>query len=159
MTTPELPEPALDPHRTVAHLTALSRFEIDVIASFDLALEHLPEPALRDEVLRMKADAERHVLEMAEVLRALGAVPPAYVRDVRGYLMACVTALRSASGSDGSLRAIAAIARAAIERHRGAQEWDEPIELRAMFQGYEADYQRHLDALAVERAPVATPAG
>ncbi|MBA3709962.1 MAG: hypothetical protein H0W83_14220 [Planctomycetes bacterium] len=148
----------MDPHRTAARLDSLTRFEIDCIKAYDLAIRHLDAPAVRDEVYRMKADVERHVLENSEVLRALGQEPPSFDRDLKGYVMACVTALRSASGSDGAVRAVSAIGYALVERFEDAMAWDVPLEVRIMFQSNQADVRRHLDQLVIETAP-AVPAG
>lgn len=142
----------MDPARTASRLAALVQFEIDVVKAYEQATHHVSEPVLVEELHRTKADHERHVLEMSEIMRALGAEPPAYARDLKGYLMACLTAMRSAKGSEGALRAVRAIAAAARERYAQASEWDVPIEIRAMFQSNEADVIRHIDVLAGESA-------
>ncbi len=142
----------MDPAHTIRQLESLTQFEIDVIKAYDQAIVHLEEPALREELYRSKADSERHVLEMSEVMRALGAEPPAFARNLKGYLMACITAMRSANGSDGAVRAIQAIGAATRERYAQAMEWEMPMEVRAMFQANEADVRRHLDVLAGEIA-------
>lgn len=133
--------------RTIATLKSLSQFEIDVIKAYERALTHIADDHVRDEVYRIKADNERHVLEMGEILRAMREEPPHYARDVRGYLMACVAALRSADGSEGALRAIRAIGEAAIERYDQALAEELPVELRGSLEAARADIVRHIDAL------------
>jgi hypothetical protein len=82
------------------------------------------------------------------VLRALQVEPPAFARDLRGYLMACVTALRSADGTEGALRALRAIADAGVERYRQTLA-DEglALEVQAMLESHLADLRRHVDAI------------
>ncbi|MBA2480516.1 MAG: hypothetical protein H0V44_07625 [Planctomycetes bacterium] len=145
----------MDHHRTIARLISLTRFEIDIVKAYGLALDHLTEPAMRDAVFHLKADCERHVLELSEVLRALGSEPPAFERDLKGYVMACVTALRSAEGHDGAVRAISALSLAAIERYGDTLDWNEPMEVLAMLQSYQADHRRNLDAVIAETVPAA----
>jgi hypothetical protein len=138
----------MSPDRTVRQLASLDQFQIDVAKAYDQALHHLDEPALREELYRIKADIERHVLEISEVLRALGHEPPAYARDLRGYLMACVTALRSADGGEGALRALRAIIEASLERYRQTlDDGDLPMEAQAMLEAHLVDLHRHHDAL------------
>jgi hypothetical protein len=138
----------MHPERTVRQLASLDQFEIDVVKAYEQAIHHIDEPDLRGELYRIKADIERHVLELSEVLRVLGVEPPAYARDLRGYLMACVTALRSADGPEGALRALRSIAEGSIQRHRQALDDGElSQEVLAMLESHHADLRRHLDAL------------
>jgi hypothetical protein len=134
--------------RTVRQLTSLDQFQIDVVKAYDQALHHLDEPALREELYRIKADIERHILEISEVLRALGHEPPMFARDLRGYLMACIASLRSAGGGEGALRALRAIVAASTERYRQTIDvGDLPREVLQMLEAHLSDLQRHHDAL------------
>jgi hypothetical protein len=137
----------MDPERDARVLTSLIQFEIDAIKAYELALERIGDDALRAELFRSKADLERHVLEGSEVLRAIGVEPPAYARDLRGYLMACVAAFRSSDGGEGALRAIASISEAVIARYDHALVEALPLELRAQLNNAQADARRHLEVI------------
>lgn len=139
----------MDTATTISVLRSLSQYEIDVVQAYRQAVplltEHTP---VREEVDRMRADHERHILEMGEILRALGEVPPRYARDLRGYLMACMTALRTASQPENAVQAIQAIARAALDRYDRALQEDLPLEVAVNLSSNRATLARHLDTLA-----------
>ena len=131
--------------QTAQKLNALIHLEIDVVKVYEQALKHLDDDVLRGEVARIKADNERHILELSEVMRSLGHRPPPFTRDAKGMLMAGLAAIRSATGAEGALKAMRANARLLDETYEHALNWDLPIEVQAQLQSYEADQKRHIE--------------
>jgi rubrerythrin len=131
--------------QTARKLNALIHLEIDVVKTYEQALRHVDDDAYREDIARIKADNERHILELSEVMRSLGHVPPHFTRDAKGMLMAGLAAIRSATGAEGALKAMRANARLLDETYEHALNWDLPIEVQAQLQGYEADEKRHIE--------------
>jgi rubrerythrin len=130
-----------------AKISRLIHLEIDVAKAADQCLAHIDEPILVEQIGRLKADNERHVLEWSEMLRQLGVQPPRYARDFKGVVMAGATAARAFTGAHGALEALRANARTLDASYDEALRWELPMEMLAQAQGHQADERRHLEML------------
>jgi len=134
-------------------LGVLSQFEIDVVKAYDQCLPHITDASLRIEIARMKADQERHILEMGETLRVLSVQPPRYAQDLQGYLMAAASALRSGVSSAAAAHSLVAFAKAALTHYDAALKNDLGMDVASMLAGNRADIRRHLDVLETLAKP------
>lgn len=135
---------------TAHKLNALIHLEIDVVKCYEQALRHVDDDGLLSEIARIKADNERHILELSEVMRSLGHAPPHFVRDAKGLLMAGLAAIRAASGAEGAIKAMRGNARLLDETYEHAMNWELPIEVQAQLQGYQSDEKRHVEMFEQE---------
>jgi len=134
-------------------LGVLSQFEIDVVKAYDQCLPHITDASLRIEIARMKADQERHILEMGETLRVLSVQPPRYAQDLQGYLMAAASALRSGVSGSAAAQSLMAFTKAALTHYDAALKNDLGMDVSSMLAGNRADIRRHLDVLEALAKP------
>ncbi len=130
--------------RTRRALRTLVQYEIDVIKAYEHALRHVSDPEVVDTWSRAKADNERHVLEMSEIMRALGEAPPHFRSDARGLAMDAVAEITGRLSSALALRSAARLTKRLLRRYERASAWDLPLEVVANLQANEADLRRHL---------------
>lgn len=130
--------------RTRRALRTLVQYEIDVIKAYQHALRHIDDPEVVETWSRAKADNERHVLELSEIMRALGEAPPRFRSDARGLAMDAVAEVTGRMSAASALRSAARLARRLVRRYERALDWDLPLEVVANLQANEADVRRHL---------------
>ena len=122
-------------HPALRELTALVQAEMELIAiSGRLADAGDVGPG----ALRAKADGERHILDLARILRALGAVPE--VRPGTGLL--------SRALPWRSPRRAARLATRLADRYERALAWDLPLEVIATLHANAMDLRAHAACFA-----------
>ena len=125
-------------------LRTLVQYEIDVIKAYEHGLRHLSDPTVFEIWSRAKADNERHVLELSEIMRALGEAPPLFRSDARGLAMDAVAEITGRMSPTRALRSAGRLARRLARRYERAMDWDLPLEVVANLQANEADIRGHI---------------
>ena len=125
-------------------LRTLVQYEIDVIKAYEHALRHISDTQVFETWSRAKADNERHVLELSEIMRALGEAPPRFRSDARGLAMDAVAEVTGRMSTERALRGAGRMAQRLLRRYERALAWDLPLEVVANLQANEADIRRHL---------------
>src|SRR4051794_34380428 len=91
---------------TLAALRALIHLDIDAVYAYKQAIDHAEAPLVRDQLMRCQSDHERHIAQMSALMRTYGGEPPPFTWDLKGLLLAGITALRGLRGTHGVLRAM-----------------------------------------------------
>jgi hypothetical protein len=94
------------PGALIQKLESLIHLNVDAYHAYRLAARHVTPQLVREQLRRFQREHERHVLQLSVELERLGATPPAFSVDLRGVLMEGMTALWSATGVEGALRAM-----------------------------------------------------
>lgn len=94
--------------KMVGKLKSLIQLDIDASFAYAHAIEGIEakHADVKTALEQFRADHERHILELSNVLGALGHEPPAYERNFKGFLIEGMTAVRSALGTRQSLKAM-----------------------------------------------------
>jgi len=129
--------------RTLAALRTVIQYEINVIKAYEHAIRHLDDRELVELWSRVKADNERHVLELSEIMRALGEAPPHFRSDVRGLAMDALAEIAGRRSSAHALRTAGHLAARLQRRYERALDWDLPLEVTANLQANQADLRQH----------------
>lgn len=92
----------------VKQLKSLIQLDIDASLAYQKAIDGVEEqhPEVKASLQQFKADHERHILELSNVVSALGQDPPEYKRDAKGFLIEGMTAMRAALGTRQALKAM-----------------------------------------------------
>jgi hypothetical protein len=92
----------------VADLKRLVHLDIDASLAYAQAIDGVDEEHedVRRQLEAFKGDHERHILELSNVLLALGHEPPEYKRDAKGFFIEGMTAIRAALGTRQALKAM-----------------------------------------------------
>jgi len=91
--------------KVCGHLNDLSQLDFDATCTYREALSHVTDLDVKVDLDSFLADHERHVMELAAVIRDLGGTPIEVHRDLKGALLEGMTKLRS-RGTLGALRAM-----------------------------------------------------
>ena len=98
----------LEQDDVIDQLNTLIQLDYDAIKAYQQAIERIDEVDIdvRDDLMLFQADHQRHVEDLTRVVRDLGGEPQEQSRDLKGVLLEGMTALRSATGTLGALRAM-----------------------------------------------------
>ena len=119
------------PHPALRELCALVRAEVELIAIYGRLAG---SGDIGRSALQAKADGERHALDLARILVALGAAPPQLNRG---------TARLRRALPWGSLRCAARSATRLAQRYERALAWDLPLEVIATLNANAIDLRAH----------------
>lgn len=148
--------------KMVGKLKNLIQLDIDASFAYAHAIDgiELKHAEVKAELERFKGDHERHILELSNVLGALGHEPPEYERDFKGFLIEGMTAVRSALGTRQSLKAMQQNELLTNRRYQDALELlaDLPPDVLELVRRARDDERRHLEFIERTLALLAAPA-
>ena len=101
-------------------LEDLMQIDYDAVRAYEQALEHVDDPEARGELEQIKIEHQRHLTELAALVRQLGGHPGEIRRDATGVLLEGMTLVRSVAGTLGALRALRTDEKVLVERYENA---------------------------------------
>jgi rubrerythrin len=131
--------------QTIAkRLIALAQLDIDAVHAYTQAIEEIDLPKVRDELEGFCADHLRHIDELSALIISMDAEPPQYKKDFKGYLIEGMTALRSATGTAGALKAMRMNEKLTNARYEAALDGELPDDVLTVVRANLEDERRHL---------------
>lgn len=133
--------------RTVRTLNNLIRIEVDTLHAYAKSQEQIRDADIARDLEWFRLDYERHVGKLIAAVERVGGNPVTPRRDAKGFIIQGMTALRSATGLDGALKAMR------TSEKRTNDEYDEallvplPDDVMALLFSNRADARRHLTYL------------
>lgn len=137
----------MNPNDIAQELIDLAQLDIDAVHAYDQAIGQVDIPTIRDQLHRFKADHERHVRELSTVIVRQGGTAPRFSPDFKGFILQGFTALRSATGTEGALKAMKGNEELTTRTYAKAMSKDFPPDVKALVQQNYGDEQRHLAAI------------
>jgi len=137
----------MDPKDVLKELSSLAQLDIDAIHAYDQAIQSIDHLSVREQLTQFKADHERHVRDLSVVIQRLGGQPPGLSPDFKGFVLQGFTALRSAMGTEGALKAMRANEELTNRTNSNALARGFPADVQAIIQKNLSDEQRHLTAI------------
>jgi uncharacterized protein (TIGR02284 family) len=134
----------LQKEEIVKKLKALVHLDIDAWHAYAQANEKLDDIGVRHQFEKYQADHERHVNELSDLIRDLGAEPPEFSRDFKGFLIEGWTVLRSITGTQGVLAAMETNEGLTTRRYAEAAELPFPADINAVVASNYEDEKDHL---------------
>lgn len=134
----------MDNHDAVRKLKALAQLDIDAIFAYNQAIERIDVAAVRSRIIQFRADHENHVLALSELIRRYGDTPPEFTKDIQGYVIEGVTALRSISGTYGALKAMRSNETVTNHAYAEALALDFPADVKLLLEDHYGDEVKHL---------------
>jgi len=128
----------------IKKLTSLVHLDADAARAYTHALDEIDEPAVHAQLVKFHDDHERHVLELSQAIRGLGGTPPQRTRDVKGYVIAGFTAIRSAMGPESALKALRSNEKLTNKTYANAITWELPPDIKGIVESNYRDEQHHL---------------
>jgi rubrerythrin len=129
----------------IEKLSALMHLDYDAIGAYNRAIEHIDVAAIRDQMQLFVTDHGRHVHDLKAAIERLGGEPPKDPgRDLKGFLIEGVTAVRSLLGTVSALKAMRANEKLTNKTYEEALQTDWPSEIAPMILRHREDEARHL---------------
>jgi rubrerythrin len=125
-------------------LVTLAQLDIDAAQAYEQAIDGIDIPEIRDRLDDFREDHERHVDELSAAITRLGGEPPRREADFKGYVIEGYTAVRSAMGIAGALRAMKNNEILANTIYEQALSLDLPDDVKAIIERNREDERRHL---------------
>ncbi|HVK74747.1 MAG TPA: ferritin-like domain-containing protein [Kofleriaceae bacterium] len=128
-----------------AKLIDLIQLDADAVGLYTKALEHIEDdPDVVADLESFRADHERHIEDLSQCVIDLGGEPPPVDRDLKGALLEVVTAVRSATGTKGALKAMRSNEKLTNKTYEKAAELEFPEAAAVIVAKNLLDERRHL---------------
>lgn len=124
---------------------SLIQLDIDASEAYGKAIAHIDDAEIASRLRMFRADHERHIDDLAQLVTNYGGTAPKRSADLKGLLIEGFTALRSVSGTDGALKAMETNEKMTTGKYREAQNWSVPPDVKAVLEGNLDDEVRHLE--------------
>jgi uncharacterized protein (TIGR02284 family) len=128
-------------------LSSLVQLDIDAVHAYELAITNIEPLNVREQLTQFKNDHHRHIGELSTAIRQYGEQPPSYSPDFKGFLIQGFTAIRSATGTEGALKAMKTNEELTNRTYLKALGRGFPPDVRAIVERNYADEQRHLRSI------------
>jgi len=136
----------MDHKSCIKKLSDLAQLDIDAVDAYETALKKIDDKETHKTVDQFRQDHVRHVDDLNKLISKLGGKPVEFSKDLKGYLIEGMTALRSVTGTKGAMKAMET--NEIITNKRYSESLQENLdfsdEVRALLQKNYDDEQRHL---------------
>ena len=142
-----------DTKEIVKDVNSLIQLDIDAFGAYGQALKEIDVPSINERLSAYRDDHKRHVTELSSAVRDLHGEPPKFAADAKGFLIEKFTAIRSATGTEGALKAMLSNEKLTNDKYSKAVAWNIPADLKGLIEKNYRDEQRHLAYIeeAIER--------
>lgn len=125
-------------------LNELIQLDIDAVHAYGQAIDSIDDATLRARMQEFQSDHERHVRELSQCVREHGGTPIEHKRDLKGFLIEGMTAIRSATGTKGAFKAMKTNELLTNRSYDKALAEDLPPRVRDLVMRNRDDERRHL---------------
>jgi rubrerythrin len=133
-----------EPNAVAKHLISLVHLDIDAIHAYETAMEQIDIVEVRETLHAFRLDHVQHVKDLNPLIKQNGGKMPEFKRDMKGVMIQGITALRSATGTAGALKAMRLNEELTNVTYERALHWTIPKYVRKVVQKNRDDEARHL---------------
>jgi uncharacterized protein (TIGR02284 family) len=130
--------------KVISVLNDLIQLDIDAVHAYGQAIDNVEESVVRSRLLEFQNDHERHIRELGQEVLNQGGTPIEHKRDFKGFLIEGMTAIRSATGTRGALKAMRTNEVLTNRQYDKALEEALPPRVRDLVMRNRDDERRHL---------------
>lgn len=136
----------LTTRETADRLGYMAKIDIDASAAYAQAIKNIDEDDLDiiERLEQYRADHERHINVLSDLIKSLGETPPERNRNFKGFIIEGFTAIRSMSGTEGALRAMETNEKLTDDRYDEARKWELSPEITGIMEEFYSDEKTHL---------------
>jgi uncharacterized protein (TIGR02284 family) len=134
----------MEQQEIIKNLNSLIQLDIDAIHAYEQAMKNVSEVHIRDQLAEYRNDHHTHYRELSSVVQSMGGDPPEFSPDFKGFFIQGFTALRSATGTEGALKAMETNEKLTNRNYEEASSWDLPIATLSIVKANYEDEKRHL---------------
>ena len=140
----------MDRDEMVKNLNDLIKVDIDASSAYMQAVEKIDDVDIEEQLMSFREDHERHIDSLNDELQKMGETPPKRSKDLKGHLMEGFTALKSVTGTHGTLEAMKSNEKHTNKKYQEALGWDIPEEIHRIIQENYEDVQQHLQYINIK---------
>lgn len=129
----------------IEELKSLVQLDIDATRAYAQAIDEIDIKFIKDHLDDFRNDHERHIYNLSPHITELGGTPPEKSPDLKGFIIAGFTMIRSQTGTEGALNAMETNEKMTNENYSEACSKDFPKDILAQLQSNYDDEQRHLE--------------
>jgi uncharacterized protein (TIGR02284 family) len=135
----------MDERTLLKNLNSLIQLDVDAAHCYDEAIQRIEDRGIATTLEAFRGDHQRHADDLSSLVSDLGGTPPKQSPDLKGLLLEGMTALRSATGTEGTLKAMEMNEKIAHREYERAQDWDVPANIKGVLELNWDDEKRHLE--------------
>ncbi len=128
----------------IDELKSLVQLDIDATRAYSQAMDAIDIKFIKDSLDDFRNDHERHIYNLSPIITELGGTPPEKSPDLKGFLIAGFTMIRSQTGTEGALNAMETNEKLTNKNYGEACSKDFPGHILTQLQANYSDEQRHL---------------
>lgn len=125
-------------------LKRLFQLDVDAVHAYATAIAQIDDERIKGTLTEFRGDHQRHVADLRAMLERRGAEAPAETPDLKGFLINAMTALRSAKGTEGALKAMHANEELTNKKYEAATVMALPDDVMRLIWRHKDDEERHL---------------
>lgn len=123
----------MDNKDLIKKLTSLAQLDIDAVIAYDQALEKIENLIVHDDLAKFRDDHRQHFVDLNQHIRDLGGEVVQEKADIKGLLIEGFTVLRSATGTEGALKAIQSNEKVVKKTYEKAlEDVNLPVEIKSL---------------------------
>jgi uncharacterized protein (TIGR02284 family) len=126
-------------------LNSLIQLDIDAVSAYEQAIKNIDDPIIRDRITEFKEHHGGHTRDLFSLVQKMGGTPPDLSPDFKGFLIQGFTAIRSATGTEGALRAMELNEKLTNRNYSEAVGWDWTPEAKILVEKNFSDEKIHLE--------------
>lgn len=96
----------MDAKKHIKKLSELVQLDIDAVNAYETALKQIDHQEIHQSIELFRQDHLRHIRDLNDLIVKMGGTPVEFTKDLKGYLIDGMTALRSVTGTKGALKAM-----------------------------------------------------
>ncbi len=129
----------------VKNLNSLLQLEIDAVHAYGEAIKNIDDAVIKGRITDFQGDHQKHITDLSEVVHKLGGTPPGYSLDFKGFFIQGFTAIRSATGTVGALKAMETNEKLTNKNYSDALGWTLTPQAKMVVEKNYSDEKRHLE--------------
>ena len=126
-------------------VSGLIQLDIDTVYSYNQALDEIEDEIIRARLTEFRDMHQNHIKNLSDVIRTLGAEPPRIKKDLKGFVIEALTALRGLTGMAGALKALKTTEEITNRLYGEVVSKDVPSPLKEILREHFTDEKIHLD--------------
>jgi uncharacterized protein (TIGR02284 family) len=125
-------------------LEDLVKLDVDASSSYSQAIDDITDPSIRRHLERYQQDHEEHIIALSDEIERFGGTRPSHTPSITGFFITGFTAIRSAMGLEGALRAMEMNEHITNRKYEDAASEGFPPEIHSLITKHLDDERRHL---------------
>lgn len=134
----------MDDKALVKNLAKACQSDIDIFKAYQLALEQVDVSAMYESLRLFQEQHLHHIEKLNHEIRKLGGIPVKNSLKLRGLLTEGYTLVRSATGTEGALKAMHLNERLILTTYQELAEQELPAPLKILIRSFLNEEQKHI---------------